>query len=98
MKRVWDASSDLGKIVAMMQFNMITFTVDEHLIRAVGILKRSNAAPEDDHPLSTHIFPTLQAAARSTAVLLHDVWMVGRSSIAGEKVALALSAPGHDAR
>jgi len=86
---------DFGKIVAMMQFNMYHhYTVDEHLIRAVGILKEiENGALKGDHPLSTNIFPTLTSRrALYVAVLLHDV-AKGRQedhSIAGEKVALAL--------
>ncbi len=86
---------DFGKIVAMMQFNMYHhFTVDEHLIRAVGILKEIERGDlEDDHPLSTNIFPTLQSRrALYVAVLLHDV-AKGRQedhSVAGERIALAL--------
>jgi [protein-PII] uridylyltransferase len=86
---------DFGRIVAMMQFNMYHhYTVDEHLIRTVGILKEiERGALEGDHPLSTHIFPTLQSRrALYVAALLHDV-AKGRQedhSIAGEKVALAL--------
>ena len=45
---------DFGKIVAMMQFNMYHhYTVDEHLIRAIGMLSgiRTRRFAED-HPLS----------------------------------------------
>jgi [protein-PII] uridylyltransferase len=86
---------DFGKIVAMMQFNMYHhYTVDEHLIRAVGILKEiESGALKGDHPLSTNIFPTLTSRrALYVAVLLHDI-AKGRQedhSIAGERVALAL--------
>jgi [protein-PII] uridylyltransferase len=86
---------DFGRIVAMMQFNMYHhYTVDEHLIRTVGILKEiERGALEGDHPLSTVIFPTLQSRrALYMAALLHDV-AKGRHehhSIAGEKVALSL--------
>ena len=58
---------DFGKIVAMMQFNMYHhYTVDEHLIRAVGILSEiEHGAFAGDHPLSTNIFPTLAEPARA---------------------------------
>jgi [protein-PII] uridylyltransferase len=84
-----------GRIVAMMQFNMYHhYTVDEHLIRAVGQLsaiERGRLA--EDHPLSTAIFPTL--TSRRTlyvAVFLHDI-AKGRKedhSIAGERIAIEL--------
>jgi [protein-PII] uridylyltransferase len=86
---------DFGKIVALMQFNMYHhYTVDEHLIRAVGILREiEKGALSGDHPLSTHIFPTLTSRrALYVAVLLHDV-AKGRPedhSTAGEAVAMAL--------
>jgi [protein-PII] uridylyltransferase len=84
-----------GKIVAMMQFNMYHhYTVDEHLIRAVGILKEiEKGALKDDHPLATAIFPTLTSRrALYAAVLLHDI-AKGRPedhSVAGAQVALDL--------
>jgi [protein-PII] uridylyltransferase len=86
---------DFGKVVAMMQFNMYHhYTVDEHLIRTVGVLKaleRGDLA--DDHPLSAKLFPTL-TSRRSLYVagLLHDV-AKGRHehhSLAGERVAREL--------
>jgi [protein-PII] uridylyltransferase len=86
---------DFGKIVAMMQFNMYHhYTVDEHLIRAVGILsdlERGNLS--GDHPLSASLFPTLTSRrALYVATLLHDI-AKGRNedhSIAGENVAREL--------
>ena len=45
---------DFGRIVAMMQFNMYHhYTVDEHLIRAIGTLSALQAGRiSDEHPLS----------------------------------------------
>ena len=84
-----------GRIVAMMQFNMYHhYTVDEHLIRAVGYLAaidRGKAA--NDHPLATAIFPMIRSRrALYVAVFLHDV-AKGRKedhSIAGERMAFDL--------
>jgi [protein-PII] uridylyltransferase len=86
---------DFGKVVAMMQFNMYHhYTVDEHLIRAVGILsdlERGNLS--GDHPLSTALFPTLTSRrALYVATFLHDI-AKGRNedhSIAGERIAREL--------
>jgi len=86
---------EFGRIVALMQFNMYHhYTVDEHLIRSVGILgeiERGTFAGE--HPLSTKIFPTLTSRrALYVAVLLHDV-AKGRQehhSLAGARIARAL--------
>ena len=83
---------DFGKIVAMMQFNMYHhYTIDEHLIRAVGVLtqlERGNLT--GDHPLSASLFPTLKSRrVLYVATLLHDI-AKGRKedhSIAGERVA-----------
>ena len=84
-----------GRIVAMMQFNMYHhYTVDEHLIRAVGHLsaiKRGRLS--EDHPLSTAIFPTITSRRLLyVAVFLHDI-AKGRKedhSIAGQRIALEL--------
>ncbi len=67
---------EFGKIVGMMQFNMYHhYTVDEHLIRAVGILSEMDAGTlKDEHPLSNEILPTISSRrALYVAVLLHDV-------------------------
>ncbi|MFM8746254.1 MAG: [protein-PII] uridylyltransferase [Aestuariivirga sp.] len=84
-----------GRIVAMMQFNMYHhYTVDEHLIRAVGHLSDiERGRLSDDHPLSTAIFPTITSRRLLyVAVFLHDI-AKGRKedhSIAGERIALEL--------
>ncbi|MEP3045241.1 MAG: [protein-PII] uridylyltransferase [Roseibium sp.] len=83
---------EFGKVVAMMQFNMYHhYTVDEHLIRSIGVLseiERGNSG--DDHPLSTDIILTLQnRKVLYVAMFLHDI-AKGRPedhSIAGAKVA-----------
>ncbi|MEP2703686.1 MAG: [protein-PII] uridylyltransferase [Roseibium sp.] len=83
---------EFGKVVAMMQFNMYHhYTVDEHLIRSIGILseiERGNSG--DDHPLSTDLILTLQnRKVLYVAMFLHDI-AKGRPedhSIAGAKVA-----------
>lgn len=88
---------DFGKIVAMMQFNMYHhYTVDEHLLRAIGILaeiEHGNLA--DDHPMASKLIKSFSASSRKIlylAVLLHDI-AKGRQeshSIAGERVAREL--------
>jgi [protein-PII] uridylyltransferase len=86
---------DFGKIVAMMQFNMYHhYTVDEHLIRAVGVLANiEHGLFASELPLSTRLFPTVQnRRALYVAALLHDV-AKGRNerhSLAGEKIAKAI--------
>ncbi len=83
-------------IVAMMQFNMYhSYTVDEHLIRSVGVLAGIESGElSHEHPLSTELLPTMQneRAILYVALLLHDI-AKGRPedhSIAGAKVARKL--------
>ena len=86
-----------GRIVAMMQFNMYHhYTVDEHLLRAVGNVAEIEAgALRDEHPLSSELFHTLSPAGRTAlyvATFLHDI-AKGRPenhSSAGEQIAAAL--------
>ena len=86
---------DFGKIVAMMQFNMYHhYTVDEHLIRAIGMLSGIRTGRfADDHPLSGKILPSLKdLTVLTVALFLHDI-AKGRPedhSIAGAKVARKL--------
>jgi [protein-PII] uridylyltransferase len=86
---------DFGKIVSMMQFNMYHhYTVDEHLIRAVGVLaeiERGDLA--DAHPLANEIMPGIKdRVVLYLALFLHDI-AKGRPedhSLAGAKVARRL--------
>ncbi|MEO6582582.1 MAG: HD domain-containing protein, partial [Sphingomicrobium sp.] len=86
---------DFGRVVAQMQFDMYHhYTVDEHSIRAIGLLaaiERGELA--QDHPLSTALFR--QLASRRTlyvAVLLHDIakGRGGDHSVIGAEIALKL--------
>ena len=86
---------DFGKIVAMMQFNMYHhYTVDEHLIRSVGVLANIDQGREKEaHPLSYQVMPSIEdRIPLYVAVLLHDI-AKGRPedhSVAGAKVARKL--------
>jgi [protein-PII] uridylyltransferase len=66
---------EFGHIVAQMQFNMYhSYTVDEHTLRAVGIIAAIKAGKlAEDHPLAVQIFPLIQdPEALFLAMLLHD--------------------------
>jgi len=67
---------DFGRVVAQMQFDMYHhYTVDEHSIRAIGLLAQIERGElKADHPLSSAIIHQL-ASRRSlyVAVLLHDI-------------------------
>lgn len=86
---------EFGRVVAMMQFNMYHhYTVDEHLLRAVGVLAEIDAGRmQDEHPVSNRIIGALQhRRVLYVAVFLHDI-AKGRPedhSIAGARVARRL--------
>jgi len=86
---------DFGRIVAMMQFNMYHhYTVDEHLIRSVGVLAALRSGRiTGDHPLSGQILPSLKDnAVLPVALFLHDI-AKGRPedhSVAGARIARRL--------
>ncbi|MBV8764018.1 MAG: [protein-PII] uridylyltransferase, partial [Hyphomicrobiales bacterium] len=86
---------DFGRVVAMMQFNMYHhFTVDEHLIRAIGVLSEIDAGrAQAEHPLSNTIFHTIQnRRALYVALFLHDI-AKGRAedhSLVGARIARKL--------
>ena len=86
---------DFGRVVAQMQFDMYHhYTVDEHTIRAVGLLSRiEHGEIAQDHPLSANIMKQLVSRrALFVSVLLHDIakGRGGDHSILGADVALAL--------
>ena len=83
---------DFGRVVAQMQFDMYHhYTVDEHSIRAIGLLasiERGELAKE--HPLSTALFKQIGSRrVLYVAVLLHDIakGRGGDHSLLGEQVA-----------
>jgi [protein-PII] uridylyltransferase len=83
---------DFGRVVAQMQFDMYHhYTVDEHTIRAIGLLgKIEHGTLVEDHPLVTEIFPQIVSRrALYVAVLLHDIakGRGGDHSILGAEVA-----------
>ena len=83
---------DFGKIVAHMQFNMYHhYTVDEHLIRAVGVMAEiQNGGLKQELPLTHELLPHLNdLRLLYVALFLHDI-AKGRPedhSIAGARVA-----------
>jgi [protein-PII] uridylyltransferase len=86
---------DFGRVVAQMQFDMYHhYTVDEHSIRAIGLLSRIERGElREEHKLSTALFKLI--ASRRTlyvAVLLHDIakGRGGDHSELGAEVARAL--------
>ena len=67
---------DFGRVVAQMQYDMYHhYTVDEHTIRAIGLVARIEAGElKADHPLSTAIIRQLVSRrVLYIAVLLHDI-------------------------
>jgi [protein-PII] uridylyltransferase len=86
---------DFGKVGAQMQFDMYHhYTVDEHTIRAIGLLaKIERGELRHDHPLSSEIIP--QLASRRVlyvATLLHDIakGRGGDHSVLGAEIAVEL--------
>jgi [protein-PII] uridylyltransferase len=67
---------EFGRVVALMQFNMYHhYTVDEHLIRAVGYVSAiEHARWNEEHPLATDVFKRLESReVIYCAMLLHDI-------------------------
>ena len=83
---------EFGKIVALMQFNMYHhYTVDEHLIRSVGMMARiANGGLKNELPLTHELLPTLSDVRLLYVTLfLHDI-AKGRDedhSLAGARIA-----------
>jgi [protein-PII] uridylyltransferase len=82
-----------GRIVAMMQFNMYHhYTVDEHLLRCVGILSDIEAGRTDDTKFANELMRTIQPRHREllyVTLFLHDIakGRIEDHSIAGARVA-----------
>jgi [protein-PII] uridylyltransferase len=83
---------EFGHIVAQMQFNMYhSYTVDEHSLRAVGIINDIAAGRfADDHPLATMVMPLIEdREVLFLAMLLHDT---GKGGAGGQEIAGARAA------
>ncbi|QNA82716.1 [protein-PII] uridylyltransferase [Sphingomonas sp. So64.6b] len=83
---------DFGRVVAQMQFDMYHhYTVDEHTIRAIGLLSKiEHGELNEDHPLSTAIMKQIVSRrVLYVAVLLHDIakGRGGDHSVLGAEVA-----------
>jgi [protein-PII] uridylyltransferase len=86
---------DFGRVVAQMQFDMYHhYTVDEHSLRAIGLLSRiERGALKEAHPLATAMFRHIASRrALYVAILLHDIakGRGGDHSELGAEVARAL--------
>ncbi len=86
---------DFGRVVAQMQFDMYHhYTVDEHTIRAIGLLAQIEKGEfREEHPLSTAIIQKINSRrVLYVAVLLHDIakGRGGDHSVLGAEIALTL--------
>lgn len=86
---------DFGKVNAQMQFDMYHhYTVDEHTIRAIGLLSEIERGElKEDHPLATEMVPLIKnRRALYVSVLLHDIakGRGGDHSVLGAEVARKL--------
>ncbi len=85
-----------GKIVAMMQFNMYHhYTVDEHLLRCIGILEEIERGSNGETLLANELMHKILPANRRViyvTLFLHDVakGRIEDHSIAGARVARRL--------
>jgi [protein-PII] uridylyltransferase len=82
-----------GRIVAMMQFNMYHhYTVDEHLLRCIGVLSDIEAGRTEDTKFANELMRGIQPRHREllyVTLFLHDIakGRVEDHSIAGARVA-----------
>ena len=82
-----------GRVVAMMQFNMYHhYTVDEHLLRCIGVLAEIERGTNEEFALSNDLIKKIQPQNRAVlyiTMFLHDI-AKGRTedhSIAGARIA-----------
>ena len=83
---------EFGRVVAQMQFNMYhSYTVDEHSLRAVGVINDIAAGRlAEDHPLAVAVMPLIDdQEVLFLAMLLHDT---GKGGHGGQEVAGARAA------
>src|SRR5580693_7077621 len=86
-----------GRIVAMMQFNMYHhYTVDEHLIRCIGVLNEIARGENPEFALASDLIKTIQPqhyAVLCVTLFLHDIakGRIEDHSIAGARLARRLA-------
>ena len=85
--------SAFGRVVAMMQFNMYHhYTVDEHLLRCIGVLAEIERGDNEEFALANDLIRKIQPQNRAVlyvTMFLHDI-AKGRTedhSIAGARIA-----------
>jgi [protein-PII] uridylyltransferase len=82
-----------GRIVAMMQFNMYHhYTVDEHLLRCIGVLSEIDRGENPEFKLANELMQTIRPEHRAVlyvTLFLHDIAKGGIEdhSIAGARIA-----------
>ncbi len=82
-----------GRVVAMMQFNMYHhYTVDEHLLRCIGILAEIERGSNDEFVLASDLMRKILPEHRTllyVALFLHDIakGRIEDHSIAGARIA-----------
>lgn len=86
---------DFGRVVARMQFDMYHhYTVDEHSLRAIGLLSRiERGLLRQEHPLGSALIKRIASRrVLYAAVLLHDIakGRGGDHSVLGAEVARSL--------
>ena len=85
-----------GRIVAMMQFNMYHhYTVDEHLLRCIGVLNEIERGENREVALASELMRTIQPHHRVVlyvTMFLHDIakGRIEDHSIAGARIARRL--------
>jgi [protein-PII] uridylyltransferase len=82
---------EFGRVVAMMQFNLYHhYTVDEHLIRCIGVLAEIERGSNPEYGLANELMPGIKNRdLLYVALFLHDIakGRIEDHSIAGAKVA-----------
>ena len=87
---------EFGRVVSMMQFNMYHhYTVDEHLLRCIGVLAEIETGENPEYALANELFRSIQPRHREVlyiALFLHDIakGRIEDHSIAGARVARKL--------
>ncbi|HSV21685.1 MAG TPA: [protein-PII] uridylyltransferase, partial [Xanthobacteraceae bacterium] len=87
---------EFGQVVSMMQFNMYHhYTVDEHLLRCIGVLAEIEAGVNPEYALANDLMRTIQPSNRDAlyiALFLHDIakGRVEDHSIVGAHIARKL--------